>query len=1124
MSLPLRGALRLGLLLAASSLCTLALLAGPAGARQLEVPVFLSPGLNPDQSPSTAPGARPYEVASIFAVNQSPANGGLPGPAENVRDLRFELPAGLLATAARYPRCSAEAFASASCATVTQVGVAEPEFSAGAPSPTVPVFNVAPPSGRSAQFAFRAAGVPVQIDFTLRNGSDYGADATLSGLGEAAGLLRSALRIWGVPGDPEHDALRFTGAGVPAPGPYPEAPPFQPLLTNPTSCRGPLVTTMEASTWQHPESSVFAAPFEAPGTNSCDQLEFEPSLEAKPTTNLADSPSGLDLHLHLNQIQDPEGSASAGLRDARIDLPPGLTVNPAAANGLAACTPEQIGLAGVSSERQLLRYDLPPVNFSGSFTVAREGASTAPIAANATAAQVRSALETLPGLAGNVAIGGAPGGWIVSFLGALAGSDVPLLVGKVTDNPSQVIAVTATGGTFKLELDAAATVDLPFNASDEEIEAALRQIPALGLGNLFPGNVFVNALGQEEDTRSFAVIFANDLNGASPPLVATSSLTGPAAGVTITPTDPPAPRGLSVASFGANAPGTPQFTPAPARCPDASQIGTVRVDSPAQLDHPLFGRVYLASPAQNPFGSLLAIYITVEDAASGIVVKLPARIDSDPASGGLSVSLAEAPQLPFEELSLELFKGTAAPLRTPAVCATYGVESLLTPSSAPEGASRRKDAAFTISNGAGAGPCPTSTASVPDLSSFSAGTLDPSAGAYSPFLLRLARPDGSRALGGIDTTLPEGLLARVAGIPACSDRALAAAAAHSGAAELASPSCPPASALGATEISAGAGPTPYNLGGRAYLAGPYNGAPLSLALITPALAGPFDLGTVVVRVALQLDPRTARVRAISDPLPAALGGLPLDLRQVALRLAPGFAKNPTSCYPLEFSGLQSVRFQVGDCRKLVFAPKLELALKGKPRAGAHPPLSATVTQPAKGNPANLAAASILLPKVLKVDRRRLRGGAVIGEASATTPLLDAPLRGQVRLGRVSKDSAALIADLGGSLDLTLEGSLTLTKGGAARVAFPQLPDVPFSKFALTLAGAKRGLFAIGKNICGRAPRATAELDGQNAATFDRSLPLKTACAKGASAKPKKRSSAERPWSTDPTSARGRGGR
>ena len=280
----------------------------------------------------------------------------------------------MLAAAARFPRCSAEAFAAGECATISQVGVAELELSAGAPDETVPVFNLVPPFGRAAQFAFQASGANAYIDLTIRGGDDYGATATMRRISEAAGMTQIHGADLGRPRRPRARCRCASPApGSPLPAPIPKPPPFRPLVSNPTSCSGPLITTMEATTWQNPEQPLFAAPFEAPATNSCDQLDFSPTIEAKPTTNLGDSPSGLDVHLHIPQIQDPEGSASAQLRGARIELPAGLEVNAAAANGLGTCTPAQIGLVGISSERQLLRYDMPPINFSGSFTVSRDG-------------------------------------------------------------------------------------------------------------------------------------------------------------------------------------------------------------------------------------------------------------------------------------------------------------------------------------------------------------------------------------------------------------------------------------------------------------------------------------------------------------------------------------------------------------------------------------------------------------------------------------------------------------------------------------------------------------------------------------------------------------------------------
>ncbi len=1109
----LRRAAALALTLSAALLC----LAVPASARNLEFPTFLSPGRNPDLSPSSAPGGRPFEVIDGFSLNQTPTLEAIPGPAANLRDISVELPPGFVANAATFPRCSQEAFNAASCATLAQVGVADLDLSAGAGAPTVPVFNLAPPPGQPAQFAFRALGSAVHVDFHIRGGSDYGATATVAGLSEAAGLLGSSLRIWGVPGDPAHDAERFMGDGTPAPGPYPEAAPYRPLLSNPTSCNGPLITTMEASTWQAPGQRIAAAPFEAPGTNECNQLDFEPIVDVKPTTNLADSPSGLDLHLNIRQNQDSEGAAAGHLRAAKIVLPAGLQLNPAAANGLGTCSPEQIGLAAAANERQLLRYDLPPVNFAGTFTVTYAGNTTAQIPATATRAQVAAALETLPGLAGNVTVSGAKAGWIVSFTGALAGTDVPLLSGQVTDNPSQVIAVTGEGGSFQLGSGGASTASLPFDADADEIEEALRSLPALGLGNLFPGNVFVNGAGSEESTRSFQAIFAGDLAGTKPLLTATSALTGPGAGVTFTPADPPPPRSLSVAAFGGNAPGTPQLTPAPPTCPDSSKIGTVRIDSPAVLDHPLFGDVFLASPERNPFGSLLAIYVSVVDPATGIVLKLPAKVESDPGSGRLTATLAEAPQLPFEDLRLELFKGTAAPLRTPIACGTYTVATEITPWGAPEAAVHRPTDSFQMVGGAGAGSCVKDAAAAPDVSRFEAGTIDPSAGTYSPFTLKLARADGTAPLRSIDTTLPAGLLARLTGVATCPDAALAAAAARSAGSERAAPSCPAASRVGSLNVAAGAGPSPLNLSGNAYLAGPYKGAPLSLATVTPALAGPFDLGTVVLRTALYVDPASTRIHAVSDPFPATLRGIGLDLRSVALNLdAPGFTKNPTSCNALAFAGAapsQSARFQVGDCGTLAFKPKLEVALKGGTKPGAHPALAATLTYPAKGNPANLAAASLLLPKALGFDKAHLSGARAAGSLKLTTPLLPGALQGPLYVRSAgAKAPPTLIADLHGAVDVALRGRLEQSKRGELRVVFEDLPDAPISKLSLELKGGKQGLLRNAANLCAAAPRATALLDAQSGQSVEQRPTLATGCkakkqgkAAGKGAKAKRRS-------------------
>src|SRR4029077_12987855 len=277
----------------------------------------------------------------------------------------------------------------------------------------------------------------------------------------------------------------------------------------------------------------------------------------------------------------------------------------------------------------------------------------------------------------------------------------------------------------------------------------------------------------------------------------------------------------------------------------------------------------------------------------------------------------------FEDFKLDFFGGGGAPLKTPAVCAGYGTTSTLTPWSAPEsGPPATSSDAYAITAAPGGGRCATSPDQLPNGPTFEAGSESPLAGAFSPFVLRLRREDGSQQFSALTVTPPPGLVGRLAGIPYCSDAALAVAAGKTGAEEKASPSCPAASRVGVVNVGVGAGPSPFYVGGQAYLTGPYRGAPLGLAIITPALAGPFDLGTVVVRSALQVDPGTAQITVRSDPLPTSLEGIQLDLRSIALKMdRPDFTLNPTSCEAMalkaeEVSTLGNAaqlqnRFQVG---------------------------------------------------------------------------------------------------------------------------------------------------------------------------------------------------------------------
>jgi hypothetical protein len=561
----------------------------------------------------------------------------------------------------------------------------------------------------------------------------------------------------------------------------------------------------------------------------------------------------------------------------------------------------------------------------------------------------------------------------------------------------------------------------------------------------------------------------------------------------------------------------------PATCPDASKLGNIEVDTPL-LDHPLPGAVYLAKQGENPFNSLLAIYIAVDDPATGVVVKLAGHVQTDPQTGQLTTTFEENPQLPFEDFKLHFFGGATGALRTPPTCGTYTTTFSLTPWSAPEsGPPATPHDEFTIvSPPSGSGACPRTPSEEPNAPTFHAGTESPQAATYSPFSLKLVREDGSQEIKGIDTALPPGLTGKLAGVGECSEAALAAAADphRAGAAEQASPSCPASSEVGTVDVAAGAGPTPLNVSGRAYLAGPYKSAPLSLAIITPAVAGPFDLGTVVVRTALNVDPSTAQIHAVSDPIPTILEGIPLDVRSITVKASrPNFTLNPTNCEPLAFSGsalsvLGSVaplsqRFQVGGCSALPFKPKLALSLKGSTKRGGHPALKAVLKM--KPGEANIAKAQVTLPPSEYIDnahfqdvctRVQLAANAcpkksIYGHARAITPLLDHPLEGPVYLGTgYGNKLPDLLADLNGQIHVILNGKVDSVHK-SLRSSFEVVPDAPVSKFVLEMQGAKKGLLETSENICSPKARvhATVSFTGQNGKVSNTTPAVGSSCGK-----------------------------
>ncbi|HWA53759.1 MAG TPA: hypothetical protein VG816_06255, partial [Solirubrobacterales bacterium] len=635
---------------------------------------------------STQAGSHPYQatVAGFYLNTNLAPNDSLLAPGGGLHEIKVDLPRGEVVNPQATHRCTESqlesGLANSKCPLGTQVGVVWLTLSVteglGEGIEPHALYNMVPPPGHPAEFAFEViSGIFVHFLASVSSDGNFELSSTTSDIPAVKTIAGVRTLLWGDPSAESHDVQRGEGClnggfGGEKKAEEEELPPVcrlgershKPFLALPSSCGGSLTTTAHIDSWIEPGNFITRSYESADlgghkvGVDGCNQLQFEPTIEARPTTNLADSPSGLDFDLHQPQNEEFEGLATANLKDITVALPQGMALNPSAGGGRDGCSSAQIGLS------------------------------------------------------------------------------------------------TAIGAT---------------------------------------------------------------------PI---------------------------------------RFSEAGAHCPDAAKIGSVEVKTPL-LENPLEGAVYLAKPFDNPFGTLLGIYLSIDDPQTGVIAKLPGKVEADPSTGQLTTTFQESPELPLEDVTLHLFNGPRAALTTPQTCGAYTTTASLTPWSTPEGATVGKEDSFETTTSPSGGSCPRNGGEAPNKPAFSAGTIAPQAGAYSPFVLHVSREDGSQRIAGIDTSLPEGLTGKLAGIPYCPESGIAQALSRThngdGALEQQSPSCPPSSEVGTADIAAGSGITPLHTAAKVYLAGPYKGAPLSVVVITPAVAGPFDLGVVTTRVALDVDPETA---------------------------------------------------------------------------------------------------------------------------------------------------------------------------------------------------------------------------------------------------------------------------
>jgi hypothetical protein len=607
-------------------------------------------------------------------------------------------------------------------------------------------------------------------------------------------------------------------------------------------------------------------------------------------------------------------------------------------------------------------------------------------------------------------------------------------------------------------------------------------------------------------------------------------------------TNPSLAEGLNVCSEADLARETVSSAPG-VGCPNESKIGTVEVESPL-LEENVNGSLFIATPYENEVGSLLALYMVIKNPQLGIIVKQALKVENNPVTGQITTVADNIPQLPFSHFRLHFREGTRSPLASPPLCGEYDAQAVLTPWSG--GAPLPTSSAFSIVSGPNGSGCP-SGGTPPFHPGLEAGTINNAAGHYSPFYVHLSRNDGEQEITHFSIKLPPGVTGKLAGIPFCPDADIAAAKAregtpHGGQEELERPSCPQASEVGHTLAGAGVGPSLTYVPGKAYLAGPFNGAPLSIVAITAAKAGPFDLGTVVVREALRVNPETAEVfvdAGTSDPIPHIIDGIPVHLRDIRIYVdRPEFVLNPTSCEPTSTastvlgSGTDfaseaddrpvtvTSRFQAADCANLGFRPALKISLKGPTKRAGLPALTAVVTPRAAD--ANIGRAVVTLPPSEFLEQGHIgnsctrvqfnAGGgngehcpanSVLGHAVAVTPLLSEPLEGPVflRSNGGERKLPDLVAALHSTdINIDLVGFIdSLHKKGSdvsqIRTTFAKVPDQPVTRFTLQMFGGKKGLLVNSTNLCKGTHKAISEFTGQNGKRYDTEPAVKAQCGK-----------------------------
>ncbi|HEY1690306.1 MAG TPA: hypothetical protein VGF95_15735 [Solirubrobacteraceae bacterium] len=544
-------------------------------------------------------------------------------------------------------------------------------------------------------------------------------------------------------------------------------------------------------------------------------------------------------------------------------------------------------------------------------------------------------------------------------------------------------------------------------------------------------------------------------------------------------------------------------TPGSPTCPEAAKVGTVTIHTPL-LPEPLIGAAYLAAQEANPFGSLVALYVVAEDPQAGVVIKLAGEVQLGE-NGRITSTFENTPELPFEDFELDFFGGDRSPLATPASCGSYTTTASLTPWS--ETAPVTASSTFLIKSGPNGSSCASQLGFAPTLTG---GTSDTQAAGFSPLITTMSRNDGEQPLKGVKLTFPKGLMATLSEVETC------------GEAQADAGTCGPSSLIGHTIVSVGIGGDPFSVtGGRVYITGPYEGAPFGLSIVEPAVAGPFNLGTVVVRAKVEVNPITAQLTVTTDPsgpysIPTILDGIPLQIRHVNVTVdRERFTFDPTNCEKAAITSSitstegatsnLSVPFQVANCGSLPFKPSFAVSTSAKTsrKDGASLKVKLDFPKEAFGKTANVGYVQVKLPKQLPSRLSTLQKActsaqfeanpagcpqaSVVGHAKAVTPVLPVPLEGPAYfVSNGSQKFPELVLVLqGDNVTITLHGETFISKAGITSSTFETVPDAPFSTFELTLPEGPDSALAANSNLCNKRLEMPTKIIGQNNAVIEK---------------------------------------